>query len=412
MDATAEIALEHLRAGRFAEAASAFSLALQKRPRNTDLLRGLRAANAALNVLSSVTLTTVDNAPQCLVNDVPRFLLLGVMKCGTTALYDYICQHPDVLRARHKETHFFDWRWEEIRELTIGPKFRKFAENALSLGRTDFSNDSYTPVSLQIPSIDNDAYEMRKKYMQAFPIKEMLQAERVIVSGEATPSYLLYGELLARRVKAIAPLARLVIVVRDPVDRAYSHYNMTIDPEGSETVKRMRGSHTIYVDPDALHKTVKTMETLVTEDIAELEKSGIMLDISEKRDSKLQREYFGKRPCGGHGAHSWVGRGLYAVQLRLWLRHFPREQILIVNSDEMRNPSECRKTVNTVFKHVHLSPHEIADAKPKNTAEQRGRKAWVKPFDPDLKNRLREFFRPHNEEFFKLVGKDFGWNDK
>jgi hypothetical protein len=41
----------------------------------------------------------------------PSFLILGAQKCGTTSMYEYLTQHPLVLRARRRETHYFDWRW-------------------------------------------------------------------------------------------------------------------------------------------------------------------------------------------------------------------------------------------------------------------------------------------------------------
>ena len=43
----------------------------------------------------------------------PGFIIIGAQKCGTTSLYEYICQHPLVLRGKRRETHYFDWRWNE-----------------------------------------------------------------------------------------------------------------------------------------------------------------------------------------------------------------------------------------------------------------------------------------------------------
>jgi hypothetical protein len=280
------------------------------------------------------------------------------------------------------------------------------------------------------PTDDSDAREMRKKYMTLFDVATMRAAgagdadqPRALVSGEATPSYLLYGEKVARRVRAVAPHARLVIVVRDPTDRLYSHYNMTVDPEGSAVVHRKRG-HFQICEPSGdatasesmseLPYRPRSMESLAEEDLGALEAAGVGARSrgDAARLDSLQRRYFDRVPDDGHGAHSWVGRGLYAAQLKLWLRHFPREQILVVCSDQMRTPAGCQSVVDRVFAHLRLPPHRLSDTTAKNTAEQRGRKGWRKPFDPDLKTRLREFYRPHNAELFQMLGEDFGWNDK
>lgn len=43
----------------------------------------------------------------------PLMISTGAQKCGTTSLYEYLCQHPLVLRAKRRETHYLDWRWRD-----------------------------------------------------------------------------------------------------------------------------------------------------------------------------------------------------------------------------------------------------------------------------------------------------------
>ena len=140
-----------------------------------------------------------------------------------------------------------------------------------------------------------------------------------------------YGEKVARRVRAVAPHARLVIVVRDPTDRLYSHYNMTVDPEGSAVVHRKRGHFHLYAG-DAISKRVheraphrpRSMESLAEEDLGALEAAGV--------GARSRRRGATRLPSGGTltvclmtwpRRSPWVGRGLYAAQLKLSLRHFP-----------------------------------------------------------------------------------------
>lgn len=63
------------------------------------------------------------------------------------------------------------------------------------------------------------------------------------LTGESTPSYLLHSDLVLPRVKALAPNAKLIVMLRDPVARAYSQYQMVVDPEGTPEQKKARGTH-------------------------------------------------------------------------------------------------------------------------------------------------------------------------
>src|ERR1051326_983405 len=101
----------------------------------------------------------------------PTFLIIGAGRSGTTSLARYLGSHPHVFMARAKEMHFFD-------------------------------SDSKT----------------REWYRPRFA-----EARRQTAVGEATPNYL-YEPAAIKRMAAIVPEARLIAILRDPVDRAYSHY--------------------------------------------------------------------------------------------------------------------------------------------------------------------------------------------
>ena len=117
----------------------------------------------------------------------PDFLLIGAAKAGTTSLYHYLTQSPDVRRAARKEVHFFDHHY----------------------GRGE------------------------NWYRAWFPVDE---AGRDWVSGEASPSYLLQPAVPAR-VARLLPNVRLVALLRHPVARTYSHFQhsrrLGVEPEES-----------------------------------------------------------------------------------------------------------------------------------------------------------------------------------
>jgi hypothetical protein len=116
----------------------------------------------------------------------PDFLIIGTQKGGTTSLYHYLSQHPDVLEAYRKEVHFFDsFRYHR------GPR----------------------------------------EYRAMFPLQRSLDRrasrDRPGITGEATPSYLWYPTAPAR-VARLVPDAKLIVLLRDPTSRAYSQYRQNV----------------------------------------------------------------------------------------------------------------------------------------------------------------------------------------
>ncbi|MEQ9667893.1 sulfotransferase family protein [Coleofasciculus sp. G2-EDA-02] len=117
----------------------------------------------------------------------PTFLIIGVQKAGTTSIYNYLNQHPQIYMSPVKETNFLEKNWEEIEDQ------RK---------------------------AKIDTFE---KYCQLFTgVKDE------IAIGEASPNYLFHYESSSERIKRYVPNAKLIAVLRNPVDRAYSDYLMHI----------------------------------------------------------------------------------------------------------------------------------------------------------------------------------------
>lgn len=106
----------------------------------------------------------------------PDFLIVGAQKAGTTALYEYLVQHPQVLAASTKEVHYFDVRY------TKGVTW----------------------------------------YRSHFPLVAAMK-EKGRVTGEASPYYLFHPHA-AKRIQATVPHVKLIVLLRDPAARAISHY--------------------------------------------------------------------------------------------------------------------------------------------------------------------------------------------
>jgi hypothetical protein len=261
----------------------------------------------------------------------PSFLIIGAQRAGTTSLYDYLCRHPDVAGPTvpkgevwwAKELHFFD-----------------------------------------------DGYERGVDWYRAwFP----LAASRVLarrrgrdlVAGEATPSYMFHPQAPAR-VAATIPDARLIALLRDPVERAYSHYQMMV---------RMG------------------REQLSFEDAVEAEPERLAAE-QQRRDADPTY----KSPDYRHFAY--ISRGLYAEQLERWLEHFPRERLLVVASEDLGARPE--EVYVAVLAFLGLREWPLRDVTFRNRAS-------YSPIDPALRARLEERFAEPNARLRRLLGRDFAW---
>lgn len=127
----------------------------------------------------------------------PNFLILGAQKAGTTSLYFYLAQHPEIYMSPVKEPHFF----------TFGD------------GNTNYKDPDFDPNRLVI---DFQAYQS---------LFDGVTNEKAI--GEASPSYL-YNPRAVQQIKTYIPSAKFIAVLRNPIERAFSNY-MHCRRDGRET---------------------------------------------------------------------------------------------------------------------------------------------------------------------------------
>jgi hypothetical protein len=267
----------------------------------------------------------------------PSCLIIGAQKAGTTALSEYLAGHPLVVAPKKKELRFFApeysalWPGHPSHWLAGGPD----------------------PV---------DSSQMRAWYHSQFPLPHRTPARSV--AFEATPEYLLVPEAPAR-IWRYRPEMKLIALVREPADRAYSAWNMY----------RNFGPYKPHIY--APHREGRSFEAAIDEELKEIE----------------------------HGAYSldpaYVARGLYAEQLARYLRFFPRSQLLIVDSLEFR--AQTARVLRRAYEFLELPPNEGQQLSPIHVGR------YNDPPPADVMERLRHFFRPRTEELYVLTGQNFGW---
>lgn len=191
----------------------------------------------------------------------PNFLIVGAAKSGTSSLYEYLRQHPDVFMPKWKELSFF-------------------------------LEDPYPPI-----------HKVKKPWYYR---KVFEKVENQTAVGEASTSYL-YEESAPRRIKAELGLIKIIIVLRNPVEMAYSLYNHQVRKEGE-----------ISVHFEAA------------------------LDAEDRRITDLT---FRKHCYGWHANYYYFHRGLYYEQVKRYLDTFGQGNVLIFLFEELvKDPVQVART--------------------------------------------------------------------
>ncbi|HKI53047.1 MAG TPA: sulfotransferase domain-containing protein [Anaerolineales bacterium] len=248
----------------------------------------------------------------------PDFLIIGVMKGGTTSLFQYLAKHPQINPPFRKEIKFFDLHYKQ------GLNW----------------------------------------YRAHFPLKAKMTNGSV--TGEATPYYI-FHPMAAQRVAKDLPKAKLIVVLRNPVDRAYSHYN-----------------HMVRVG----------REKLSFDDALEIEDERLFQE-EEKITSDPGYSTF------KHLHYSYKARGRYVEQITKWLELFPREQMLFLSSEELYEQPSL--PYGAAINFLGLPKWEPEKFKTFNQGDYDGLSA------KSCKS-LSEYFKPYNQQLYELLNMDFGWN--
>ena len=244
----------------------------------------------------------------------PDALIIGAMKSGTSSLHYYLTQHPQVVPPLRKEVHYFD--------LNFGRGEPWYRANFGRAGAGGLNLDS-------------------------------------------SPYYLFHPQV-PQRAHALLPNARLIVLLRDPVRRAYSHY---------------------------WHERDKGREPRSFEDAIAAEPERIERDHERLATGEIERS-------ASHQYFSYLARGRYAEQLQRWLQFYPREQLLVLRFEDLAK--EPLPVLNRSLEWLGLPAMASARLEPRNTRK-------YPPIAPETAARLQEYFAPHNAELESLLGGSLGW---
>jgi hypothetical protein len=298
----------------------------------------------------------------------PSFMILGAQKAGTTSLYEYMVQHPLIVRARRRETHCLDWRW----------------------------NDKCTTT------------ESRREHCHKFYYADDLQLHPSLLTGDSTPSYLLDSRRVIPRLQEVFNWKmKFIVMLRNPVKRAESHYAMVTSSEGTEAQLRTRGAEwrdksfwqVIMEDLDKMQECGLIPYWNITEGTLDEE---IFASFSGSEEEDLAWDRYMQGIPLNTGSYCLLGRGLYELNVRPWFRAFGRADFLIVQLEKMKDRG-VNAIMQEVWQHLDVPSVEVEDETPKNTRD------YGPISDTGIADYLGRFFQPHNQRLASTLGAE--WQD-
>ena len=255
----------------------------------------------------------------------PSFLVVGAQRCGTTSMYKTVTAHPSVLPAvLHKGVHYFDTSYHR------GPSW----------------------------------------YRGHFPLE--LTARRVsqatggpVVTGESSPYYM-FHPLAGERIARDLPGVRIVVLLRDPVERAHSAH---------------------------AHESARGFETEAFERALELEPERLAGEEERLRADPGYQSH-------AHQHHAYLTRGRYVDQLERLERLFGRERMYVIDSGDLFTDAE--PILAGLFAFLGVPPWQPPSFEQHNARPRSS-------LDPALRRRLREAFAGDDERLAAWLGRPPSW---
>ena len=234
----------------------------------------------------------------------PDFIIIGAQKSGTSSLYYYLSQHPQLRMSVEKEIHYYNYYLRHGKSLSW--------------------------------------------YKSFFPLRIKSRGKK---TGEASPNYLYSEQAPVELRKDIANI-KLLVLLRNPIERAYSEYNMHV-----RQLKR------------------KDFPTSFEEAIS---------------NDDLSIE----------GSRLYLVRGLYAGRVKNWLKHFSRDQFLFIKSEDFFQ--DPKKVLEEVYKFLEIERTFPTNLKPQQVGS-------YSELSKETRAELDNYFNESNQELVGLLGDQFRW---
>jgi hypothetical protein len=248
----------------------------------------------------------------------PSFLIIGAQRSGTSSLFRYLAEHPRLRPPNRKEIHYFDLNFDK----------------GLSW------------------------------YAQHFPLRSVRDRLRYF-TFEATPYYL-FHPLVPSRVAETLDTPKFLVLLRNPIDRAFSHYSREV----------------------RLKRETRSFEDAISSELQDIQREELSLLARQVEYSRTHQHF------------SYLSRGVYWSQLERWYACFDRSRFLILKSEEFYADASSRLRQVCEFLEIDTLRLNAYPVYQKGANES---------LEPGTRRRLAAFFEQHNHRLRQLVDMDLQW---
>ncbi len=268
---------------------------------------------------------------------IPSFFIIGERKCGTSSLYRYLCEHPQVLPGKLKEPDFFSKPMEVNKN-----SFQQYLKN--------FPRKDSQQETLAWPELDEQGILFEEKI-------SFQKQSKNLITGEASANTLVEGD--PKLVNRFLPNCKILILIREPVQRTYSHYRMfeRFKAEGrSMPFKLLPFEEMIHWEIDQINS--------------------------------------------GHKS-PFIYPSLYIKTITRWIRAFGSKNVMIHFSMELNSIDKCQETLQSLFEFLGIDPYKISNFKKYNKAPEIAKVPCLEF--------LQSYFKTYNQRLFEYLGSENLW---
>lgn len=273
----------------------------------------------------------------------PSFFIIGVNKCGTSSLYRYLIAHPNVLPCALKEPNFFGLNSPEYVASHIEEYYALFP-----------TSECQGDLSFRWEASD----QAGKTAITAVHVKR--DAARHYITGEASANT--FHDISPPLLHRHLPDIKLIVLVRNPVDRAYSHHRM------------YQRFHAAGSEPGL---DVRDFET----------------DIRAELEAHARGEIT-----------RYVGPGIYVDKLRKWASQYDRGQLRVIVTEELAGPGNAARIMREMEDYLEVPHHDYG-----GFLSRRFNHAPPSDIAPRLRALLEDFYRPYNRALREYLGREIAW---
>lgn len=271
----------------------------------------------------------------------PSAICIGTQKGGTTALFHYFSCHPGVIQPKVKEIDFFNCDAHYARGINF--------------------------------------------YHSYFPRSTMANKKKI--TFDITPGYISNADKTAKRIYDYNPNIRIIILLRNPITRAYSAWQM---------YRKFYAN-----DPDWFSKWVQRCDSKESQD-SFLKRSpsfgeNFEKDIIEEMEA-IKNDQDIEMPI--------LKFGIYHQYLKHYFDYFPKDQILITTSEDMKN--DTKGELLKIENFVGLEPYTWTDKELMTSNANVGK--YNKGMTVSERSLLKSFYQEHNKALFDLLQKEYVWD--